>query len=254
MFNHVRQYYGMAAAWAAASCVSHAFNKPQVRGVLAGVVENGRLQGERLWGRPSGVLPTAGFRRAASADAADVPSPTFLRCPRSLRYVENRGDTGTGTTPTVAGPLVRRPLLRLQGQRRRRRFKQPTAPGTLDLLAAQRPDRLRQRTTRRLPPLNRVCPTYAHDMAADGSDIQCLSFHETNGGTRCEQHADLWTRWDYVATGAPPMPWLTTIDGATRPARQLRSRPIRPDMEVDCAFQIEQDLSVAAAPRQAYGS
>ena len=64
----------------------------------------------------------------------------------------------------------------------------------------------------------RVCPNYTlYDMAADGSDIQCLSFHETN-----EWHPSvtnegmiLWTRWDYVDRHGctAHMPWLTTLDG-----------------------------------------
>ena len=64
----------------------------------------------------------------------------------------------------------------------------------------------------------RVCPNYTlFDMAADGSDITCLSFHETN-----EWHPSvtndgmiIWTRWDYVDRHGctAHMPWITTLDG-----------------------------------------
>ena len=73
----------------------------------------------------------------------------------------------------------------------------------------------------------RVCPNYTlFDMADDGSDINCLSFHETN-----EWHPSvtnegllLWTRWDYVDRHGctAHMPWLTTLDGRDpRRARQF---------------------------------
>jgi hypothetical protein len=64
----------------------------------------------------------------------------------------------------------------------------------------------------------RACPSYAlHDMAADGSDIRCLSYHETNEWSPAVTHDGLilWTRWDYVDRHGmtAPMPWVTTPDG-----------------------------------------
>ena len=87
----------------------------------------------------------------------------------------------------------------------------------------------------------RVCPNYTlFDMAADGSDINCLSFHETN-----EWHPSvtnegllLWTRWDYVDRHGctAHMPWVTTLDGRDPRAvhGNFSTRSARPDMEVDC--------------------
>ena len=86
----------------------------------------------------------------------------------------------------------------------------------------------------------RVCPTYTlFDMANDGSDISCLSFHETNEWHPSVSHDGmiLWTRWDYVDRHGVTahMPWITTPDGrdprAVHGNYALRSK--RPDMETD---------------------
>lgn len=110
----------------------------------------------------------------------------------------------------------------------------------------------------------RVCPTYTlFDMAADGSDITCLSFHETN-----EWHPSvtndgriIYTRWDYVDRFGCTAhhPWITTLDG--RDSRAVHGnfapRTARPDMELDCrAIPGSQRFVATAAPHhgQAYGS
>jgi len=86
----------------------------------------------------------------------------------------------------------------------------------------------------------RVCPTYTlYDMNADGSDIRCLSPHETN-----EWHPSvtndgliIYTRWDYVDRHGctAHLPWITTTDG--RDARAVHGnfapRELRADMELD---------------------
>jgi hypothetical protein len=86
----------------------------------------------------------------------------------------------------------------------------------------------------------RVCPTFTvFDMASDGDDIRCLSFHETN-----EWHpsvADdgqlLWTRWDYVDRHGTTAhhPWVMTPDGRNPRAMHgnFSLRPLRADMELD---------------------
>ena len=73
----------------------------------------------------------------------------------------------------------------------------------------------------------RTCPTYTlFDMATDGSDINCLSVHETNEWDPSVTHDGriIWTRWDYVDRHGctAHMPWLMTLraQSATR-ARQL---------------------------------
>jgi hypothetical protein len=86
----------------------------------------------------------------------------------------------------------------------------------------------------------RVCPTYTlYDMNPDGSDILCLSPHETN-----EWHPSVtndgmivYTRWDYVDRHGctAHLPWLTSPDG--RDARAMHGnfapRELRADMELD---------------------
>jgi hypothetical protein len=77
-------------------------------------------------------------------------------------------------------------------------------------------------------------------MAADGSDITCLSFHETNEWHPSVTHDGrlLYTRWDYVDRHGVTahFPWITTLDG--RDSRAVHGnfapRELRPDMELDC--------------------
>ncbi len=85
----------------------------------------------------------------------------------------------------------------------------------------------------------RVCPTYTlYDMAADGSDIRCLSPHETNewNPSVTNDGMIMYTRWDYVDRHGCTvhLPWVTTPDG--RDARAVHGnfapRHVRPDMEL----------------------
>ncbi|MCY2995576.1 MAG: NPCBM/NEW2 domain-containing protein, partial [Planctomycetota bacterium] len=110
----------------------------------------------------------------------------------------------------------------------------------------------------------RVCPTYTlYDMAADGADIRCLSYHETNEWHPSVAHDGriVWTRWDYVDRHGctAHMPWTTTPDGRDpRPVHgNYAPRQSRPDMELDVRAIPESRKYVAtAAPHhgQAFGS
>lgn len=110
----------------------------------------------------------------------------------------------------------------------------------------------------------RVCPTYTlHDMNVDGSDIRCLSLHETN-----EWHPSvtndgriIYTRWDYVDRHGctAHLPWITTPDG--RDARAVHGnfapRELRADMELDVrAIPGSHKFVATGAPHhgQAFGS
>jgi hypothetical protein len=110
----------------------------------------------------------------------------------------------------------------------------------------------------------RVCPTYTlFDMNADGSDILCLSPHETN-----EWHPSvtndgmiIYTRWDYVDRHGCTAhhPWITTPDG--RDARAVHGnfspREVRADMELDVrAIPGSHRFVATGTPHhgQAYGS
>jgi Hydrazine synthase alpha subunit middle domain/WD40-like Beta Propeller Repeat len=110
----------------------------------------------------------------------------------------------------------------------------------------------------------RVCPTYTlFDMAADGSDINCLSVHETNEWDPSVTHDGriVWTRWDYVDRHGctAHMPWMTTLDGRDpRPVHgNYAPRHTRPDMELNVrAIPGSHTLVATAAPHhgQAFGS
>jgi len=100
-------------------------------------------------------------------------------------------------------------------------------------------------------------------MAPDGSDIRCLSWHETNEWHPSVNNAGMivWTRWDYVDRHGQVahMAWLTTPDGRNpRPVHgNYAVRRTRPDMEQDVRAIPGSHLYVAtAAPhhQQSYGS
>lgn len=110
----------------------------------------------------------------------------------------------------------------------------------------------------------RVCPTFTvFDMAHDGSDIRCLSFHETNEWNPSVNNDGLlvWTRWDYVDRHGCTAhhPWVMTPDG--RDPRAVHGnfslRPSRADMELDVrAIPGSTRLVAVGAPHhgQAFGS
>lgn len=110
----------------------------------------------------------------------------------------------------------------------------------------------------------RVCPTYTlYDMAADGSQIRCLSFHETNEWDPSVTHDGriVWTRWDYVDRHGctAHMPWITGLDGADPRAihGNYSPRQERPDMELNVrAIPGSHRFVATAAPHhgQAFGS
>ena len=110
----------------------------------------------------------------------------------------------------------------------------------------------------------RFCPTFTlHDMAEDGSDIRCISPHETNEWSPAVNHDGLllWTRWDYVDRHGCTAhhPWVTTPDGRDpRPVHGNYSfRYQRADMELDARpIPGSRCLVATAAPHhgQAFGS
>ena len=110
----------------------------------------------------------------------------------------------------------------------------------------------------------RICPTFTvYDMAADGSDIRCLSFHETNEWQPSVTHDGLiiYTRWDYVDRHSMVAhhPWTITPDGRDPRAVQgnYTERRTRPDLEADIrAVPGSHRLVATAAPHhgQSFGS
>ncbi len=87
----------------------------------------------------------------------------------------------------------------------------------------------------------RHCPTYTmFDMAADGSGIACLSFHETHEWQPSVAHDGriVYTRWDYVDrdTNIGHHPWSCRPDGSDPRAlhgNYPTRRENRPWMEMD---------------------
>jgi len=87
----------------------------------------------------------------------------------------------------------------------------------------------------------RPVPTYTlHTMEPDGSDIVCISYHETNEWHPSVDNKGMivYTRWDYVDRGFNQAhhPWITTPDGRDARAIQgnyAKSQRDRPLMELD---------------------
>lgn len=279
LFNHMcDQYYGMAATPGGGLYVlEDAFGPdPRVRDVLAdSVVERGRLKGERLRGGPS-TPPAVRYdgmgRRHGPDTGGSFLSPHLSHDAKHIlfAYVENRGDPehrhhtdypnrgywhegrcyhifrvnvdGTGLEQLTDGTW--------------NDFDPVLMPsGRIVFNSERRGGYLR---------CGRVCPTYTlFDMAADGSDIRCLSFHETNEWHPSVAHDGMimFTRWDYVDRHGVVAhhPWVMTPDG--RDPRAIHGnfsvRSSRADMQLDIrAIPGSHRYVATAAPHhgQAFGS
>jgi hypothetical protein len=255
-FNHMcDQYYGInAVPGGGVYVLADAFGpQPRVRDVLAGaVVERGRLKGRRLEGG-SFVSPDLSYdgRTVAFAyvECTGDADHRFHTDPERGHWNEGRsyhvftaGIDGSGLAQLTDGAW--------------NDFDPCWLPnGRLAMISERRGGYLR---------CGRVCPTYTlYDMAADGSDVRCLSVHETNEWHPSVTHDGriLYTRWDYVDRHGctAHLPWITTLDG--RDSRAVHGnfapRPERPDMELDCrAIPGSHKFVATAAPHhgQAYGS
>ncbi|OHB79443.1 MAG: hypothetical protein A2V98_11930, partial [Planctomycetes bacterium RBG_16_64_12] len=255
-FNHMcDQYYGINAKPGGGLYVlSDAFGpEPQVRDVLAdSAVERGRIAGQKLEGG-SFLSPDLSF------DARQI----------AFAYVECQGDTDHRyhTDPSRGhwheGRCYHVFKVNLDGSG----LEQLTDGTWNDFDPCWLPNgRIAFITERRGGYLRcgRVCPTYTlFDMDAHGSDIRCLSYHETN-----EWHPSvtldgriIYTRWDYVDRFGctAHLPWITTLDG--RDSRAVHGnfapRNLRPDMELDVrAIPGSTKFVATAAPHhgQAFGS
>lgn len=279
LFNHMcDQYYGMAATPGGGLYVlSGAFGPdPKLRDVLAdSVVESGRLAGKKLAGGPT-APPELRFDGQGNLSGPPCQGGSFLSPEASydgkqvtFAYVECQGDplhqhhTDPARGHWDAGRCYHIFKVNADGSRLEQLtdgtwndFDPCWLPnGRIAFISERRGGYLR---------CGRVCPTYTlFDMAADGSDITCLSFHETNEWHPSVTHDGLilWTRWDYVDRHGctAHMPWVTGLDGRDpRPVHGNYSpRNSRPDMELDCrSIPASRKLIATAAPHhgQAYGS
>lgn len=279
IYNHMcDQYYGIAARpGGGIHVVKDPFGpNPAERDLLAtATVANGRLRGRRLEGGPArpwnitydgqGTLKgeeTSGgaFLSPALANDGRTLLFAYVECSGERRHLDHT-DTGRGHWPEGRAYHLFRVALDGTGLRQLtdgtwNDFDPCWLPnGRIAFISERRGGYLR---------CGRVCPTFTvFDMAGDGSDIRCLSFHETNewGPTVNAEGLLLYTRWDYVDRHGvvAHTPWTMTPDGRDpRPVHGNYSvRSARPDMELGLrAIPGSRKLVATAAPHhgQAYGS
>ena len=254
-YNHMcDQYYGLAQRPGGGLYIlSDPFGaKPGIRSVLGkSTVVNGRLKGQKLSGGPNRQWKVR-YNGMGGASGDDTEGGSFLSPDVSFdgkriafAYVECRGSRGHSyhTDPAKGHWAPGRSYhvysvntdgsdLRMLTDGTWNDFDPCFMPsGRIAFISERRGGYLR---------CGRVCPTYTlYDMAADGSGIKCISFHETNEWHPSVTHAGMivWTRWDYVDRHGQiaHFAWTTTPDG--RDPRAVHGnysvRQKRPDMEVD---------------------
>jgi len=278
-YNHMcDQYYGTAQRPGGGLYVlSDVFGaKPKIRSLLdKSVVATGRLKGQKLSGGPKKLWKVR-YNGMGSGGADNTVGGSFLSPDLSFdaktvafAYVECTGGRGHDfhTDPSRGHWAKERSYhvfsvgidgknLRMLTDGTWNDFDPCFMPsGRIAFITERRGGYLR---------CGRVCPTYTlYDMAADGSGIKCLSFHETN-----EWHPSvtndgmiIWTRWDYVDRHGQiaHMAWTTTPDGRDPRAvhGNYATRNKRPDMEVDArAIPGSNKFVAVAAPHhaQSFGS
>ncbi len=272
------QFYGMAQRPGGGLCIlNDAFgDSPTVTDVLAGsTVSNGRLKGQRLWGGPDRKwnirFDGMGNQSGEVTEGGSFLSPDLSFDGRQIlfAYVECRGDrrhrhhTDPNKGHWAPGRCYHVFKANVDGSD----LVQLTDGTWNDFDPAWLPNgRIVFNSERRGGYLRcgRVCPTYTlYDMAPDGSDINCLSFHETNewNPSVTNDGRIVYTRWDYVDRFGCTAhhPWITTLDGADSRAvhGNFAPRNARPDMEVDIrAIPNSVKFVATAAPHhgQAFGS
>lgn len=255
LYDHMcDQYYGMAARPGGGLYVlTNPFSDaPVMKDLLKdAVVGNGRLKGQKLEGGPNKRWKI-GYDGEGNATGEITEGGSFLSPDLSydakqllFAYVECRGDQkhrhhtdpaqghwpegrcyhifrvnldGSGLTQLTDGTF--------------NDFDPCWMPsGRIALTSERRGGYLR---------CGRTCPNFTiFDMAGDGSDLRCLSFHETNEWHPSVKHDGMivFTRWDYVDRNAMVAhhPWTMTPDGRDPRAMHgnFTPRKTRPDLELD---------------------
>jgi hypothetical protein len=279
IYDHMcDQFYGITASPGGGLCVLRdPFGPdPQARNLLAGsVVENGRLQGQRLSGGPARP-PRLSYNGDGRLSGEEGQGGSFLSPSLSydgktilFAYVECQGDRSHRwhTDPTRGhwgeGRCYHLFKINVDGTGLRQLtdgtwndFDPCWLPnGRVAFISERRGGYLR---------CGRVCPLYnLYDMAADGTDLNCLSFHESNEWQPSVTHDGriIYTRWDYVDRHGctAHTPWITRLDGTDSRAvhGNFAPRQQRPDMELNVRPIPNSPRYVAtAAPHhgQAFGS
>lgn len=279
LFNHMcDQYYGMTAQpGGGLYLLSDPFgSNPATKDLLAdSKVENGRLAGAKVSGGP-GTHYKLKFDGEGNLSGDETEGGAFLSPELSydgktilFAYVECTGDRQHRhhTDPARGHWAEGRCYHIFQVNADGSGLKQLTDGTWNDFSPCWLPNgRIAFISERRGGYLRcgRTCPTYTlFDMAADGSEINCLSMHETNEWDPSVTHDGriIWTRWDYVDRHGctAHMPWITTLDGRDpRPVHgNYASRMKRADMEVNLrAIPGSRKYLATAAPHhgQAFGS
>lgn len=222
VFHMVDQFYGFNARPGGSLLVLEDPFGPEPRLVdllQDAVVQNGRLQGRTLVG--GGVLsPEVSFDGRTILFAWTEAHGSDLEwSPTACYHLFKVNADGSGLTQLTDGPFDD--------------FDPCFLPnGRVVFVSTRRGGYLR---------CGRHCPTYTmFSMAADGSDVRCLSFHETHEWQPSIAHDGriLYTRWDYVDrdTNIAHHPWECLPDGSDPRAIQGNypvRRESRPWMEMD---------------------
>jgi hypothetical protein len=273
------QYYGLAQRPGGGLYVlSDPFGtKPQIRSVLdKSVVSNGRLKGQKLSGGPNRQWKVTYKGQQGVTSGDDTVGGSFLSPDLSFdgkriafAYVECRGDRGhsyhtdtsrghwdRGRSYHVFSVAADGSDLRMLTDGTWNDFDPCFMPsGRMAFISERRGGYIR---------CGGVCPVFTlYDMAADGTGVKCLSFHETNEWHPSVTHDGMiiWTRWDYIDRHGQVahLSWTTTPDGRDPRAvhGNYSTRAKRPDMEVDVrAIPGSHKFVAVAAPHhgQSFGS
>lgn len=279
VYDHMcDQFYGIAAAPGGGLYVlENAFSDaPKVRDLLAdATVENGRLKGQKLSGGPV-QNPTVSYngenrRSGAEAGGGSFLSPSLSYDGKEIlfSYVENKGDPAQRfhTDPSRGHWDEGRAYHVFKVNTDGGNLRQITDGTWNDIDPCWLPNgRIAFITERRGGYLRcgRACPLYnLFDMAADGSGINALSFHESNEWNPSVTHDGriIYTRWDYVDRHGCTAhgPWITTVNGSDSRSvhGNFAPRSRRPDMELGVRAIPDSHKYVAvAAPHhgQCFGS
>ena len=254
LYNHMcDQFYGITANPGGGLYVlEQPFGpKPKVHDILANsTVEKGRLQGRKLSGGPlwppqlsyDGVCHLSGddsyggsfLSPSLSYDARSILF-AFVECEGAREQVfhtdATRGHWAEGRSYHIFKVNIDGSGLRQLTDGTWNEFDPCWLPNDrIAFISERRGGYLR---------CGRACPLYnLYDMAADGSQINCLSFHDSNEWNPSVTHDGriAYTRWDYVDRFGciAHHPWVTSLEGTD--ARALHGnfsvRAKRADMEL----------------------